>query len=228
MTERQETFVWLDLETGGLMGKQENGQMGEAYYPILEVAVILTDRNLDRIGEPLRMAIFQEEDEIAKCDPWAQKTHEESGLLKDVRESGVTLADAEKQILKLLKKHGIKKFEHKATSIGILAGSSVHFDRAFIRCQMAELDKFLHYRLFDVSPFDIASRAWNPELSAQHDKRLKHEALADIEDSINEARIYRDLFIGKDRGSFRAGYERGASAGGVENMDQHWVDYRNA
>lgn len=227
MTDKNLLF-WLDLETAGLNGRdKKTGIVGADHYPIFEVAGILTDEQLNPVGEPLRLVIFQEEDEIKKGDKVALEMHEKSGLLKEVRESGLTLEQAEKEILALLKKHGAKKFSTKSKQGVVMCGNSIKFDRDFIMYQMPMLDEFMHYRMLDVSAFAMGSCFWNPAVSEELVKEYKHEAMSDIKESIAEALIYKAVFMGKSRESFRAGFEAGAKAGAVDTMDADWVEYRN-
>lgn len=193
-------LVFLDFETGGLNYRLENGKLGCEYYPILEVAIIVTDSELMQIGEPLVIAIFQNNDEIEKCHEWALKKHEETGLLQRVTESGVTLDQAEDQIIKYLGGLGVGKYDRKTKCGGILAGSSIHFDRSFMFAQMGNLNKYLHYRQLDVSALAMAARMFNPKaekIAIQH-KEMKHEALSDIRETIAELKFYKENIFNVD------------------------------
>lgn len=186
------TLLWGDIETGGLNGKLENGELGMHYYPIFEIAIIVTDLELETIGEPLRLVIHQSEEMISRSYEWAIETHTKSGLLKEVRESGITLQQAESLILEYLNDLGIKKYDRKKRTGAIFAGNSISFDRSFIMCQMPTLSDYMHYRQFDVSAVNLAFRFWNPELAGSIVKEYSHEALADIKESIQEAKVYKD------------------------------------
>jgi oligoribonuclease (3'-5' exoribonuclease) len=186
-------FLFGDIETGGLNGRLDNGELGMEYYPILEVAFIVTDNNLEQIGEPLRIAIHQNEEDIAKSHEWAIKTHTESGLLDDVRASSITLADAEQITIDYLKDLGINAYDRKTKTGAVFAGNSIMFDRSYFMCQMPVLHEYLHYRQLDISGFALAARAWSPELEEKitSEKKYQHEALADIKESIAELKAYR-------------------------------------
>lgn len=193
-------LVFLDLETGGLNGRLDNGKLGCEYYPILEIAIIVTDSELIQIGEPLVIAVFQNNDDIEKCHEWALKKHEETGLLQRVRESGLTLDQAEDQVIKYLDGLGVGKYNRKTKTGGLLAGSSIHFDRSFIMAQMDELNKYLHYRQIDVSALSLTARMFNPEaekIAIQH-KEMKHEALSDIRETITELKFYKENIFNVD------------------------------
>lgn len=186
-------FLFGDIETGGLNGRLDNGALGMEYYPILEVAFIVTDNNLEQIGEPLRIAIHQSEEDIAKSHEWAIKTHTDSGLLDDVRASSITLADAEQITIDYLRDLGINAYDSKTKTGAIFAGNSIMLDRSYFMCQMPTLHEYLHYRQLDISGFALAARAWNPELEEKitSEKKYRHEALADITESIAELKAYR-------------------------------------
>lgn len=190
-------FLFGDLETGGLNGRLENGALGMEYYPIFEVAFIVTDSNLDQVGEPLRIAIHHSDDDIAKSHEWALKTHTQSGLIDDVKLSTVTLAAAEKAIISHLKDLGIDAYNRKDKTGAVFSGSSIMFDRSYLMCQMPELHEYLHYRQLDVSAFALAARAFKPDLEKEitSKKQYKHEALDDIRESIEELKMYRSALF---------------------------------
>lgn len=188
-------FAWLDYETGGLNGRLPNGQLGMDYYPILEVALIVTDGQLHQVGEPLRLVINHSEERIAQCSEWAIETHTKSGLLDEVRASKISLQDAEHAIISHLMTLGIKAYDKQSKTGAILAGSSIQFDRSFMMCQMPELNDYLHYRQLDVSTFNIAVRQFAPHIEEMVKKEYKHEALADIQETINEFKVYQQALF---------------------------------
>ncbi|MFV0576081.1 MAG: oligoribonuclease [Vibrio sp.] len=189
-------LAWLDLETGGLNGRLDNGKLGMEHYPIFEVAMIVTDAELNQVGLPLHIVIHQTEERIAECSEWAIETHTKSGLLAQVRESTITLEQAESMIMERLKSLGIEKYDRKAKTGAILAGNSIMFDRSYIMCQMPTLNDYLHYRQLDVSAFNLAVRMLQPEIEERVVKEYKHEALADIRESIAEYAVYIDALFG--------------------------------
>lgn len=186
-------FVFGDAETGGLNGVLENGELGMQYYPIFEWAFIVTDHNLNEIGEPLHLIINQTTSEIEKSSKWAVDAHTKSGLLDKVKSSCITLEEAEEKIIEHLKSLGIDAYNRKEKTGAVFAGNSIMFDRSYMMCQMPRLHEYLHYRQLDVSALALATRAWRPELEekALAVKQYKHEALADIRESIAELKVYR-------------------------------------
>ena len=102
-------FLFGDIETGGLNGRLDNGELGMEYYPILELAFILTDKDLNQIGLPLRVVVNHSDEVIATCSEWALDTHTASGLIDYVRSSTLSLADAEQIVIKWLKSEGVTK-----------------------------------------------------------------------------------------------------------------------
>ncbi len=186
-------FLFGDLETGGLNGRVENSKLGMEYYPIFELAFIVTDLNLKQVGEPLRLVIHHSDDDINKAHEWAIKTHTESGLIDDVRNSSLTLEQAENRVIDHLKSLGIEAYDRKAKTGAAFSGNSIMFDRSYIMCQMPMLHEYLHYRQLDISAIALAARAFKPELEKEitSKKEYKHEALADIRESIEELKMYR-------------------------------------
>jgi oligoribonuclease len=188
-------FLFGDIETGGLNGRLDNGVLGMEYYPILELAFILTDKDLNQIGEPLRVVVHHGDEAIATCSEWALDTHTSSRLIDEVRSSTVSLEQAELMVIDWLKGLGVTKYDGKTKQGIVFAGNSIMFDRSYIMCQMPMLHDFMHYRQLDVSAIALAARAWNPELErkAVSVKLYAHEALADIRESIEELRVYKQV-----------------------------------
>jgi oligoribonuclease len=194
-------FLFGDIETGGLNGRLDNGQLGMEYYPIFELALVVTDRDLNQVGSALRVVVHQSEDMINRSHQWAIDTHAKSGLLDEVRLGAYSLAECEQQILDHLNKMGIEPYDRDTKEGVIFAGNSIMFDRSYIMCQMPGLHEFMHYRQLDISAIALAARVWAPELEkkALSMKQYKHEALADIRESIAELKCYKDaVFVGKE------------------------------
>jgi oligoribonuclease len=188
-------FLFGDIETGGLNGRLDNSALGMEYYPILELAFILTDKDLNQIGEPLRVVVHHSDEVIATCSEWALDTHTSSRLIDEVRSSDVSLEQAELMVIYWLKGLGVAKYDGKTKQGVVFAGNSIMFDRSYIMCQMPMLHAFMHYRQLDISAIALAARAWNPELElkAVSAKLYAHEALADIRESIEELRVYKQV-----------------------------------
>lgn len=173
--KKQDNLIWLDMEMTGLSPE---------YNVILEVAVVITDSQLNVLAESPSYAIIQPKTELDKMDKWNVGTHTRSGLLTRIATDGVELAFAEKEIIKL-----IKKYVNKGLSP--LCGNTIHQDRKFIVRYMPLLEEYLHYRNIDVSTIKELTRRWYPKIAEGFKKHNKHEALADIHESIEELKYYR-------------------------------------
>lgn len=174
---KNDRLVWIDLEMTGLDIHQ---------HTIVEVAALVTDADLNIIGEGVDLVVHATEEELAKMDDFVTNMHESSGLTEEIRNSTISLADAEDAVLRLIEEHCDP--EHPAP----LAGNSIATDRSFIREQMPRLDKTLHYRMIDVSSLKELARRWEPRVYYnQPDKGLAHRALADIVESLRELDYYR-------------------------------------
>lgn len=177
-------LVWIDMEMSGLDAERER---------ILEIAVLVTDGELEVIAEGPSLVVHQSDEVLAGMDEWNTKHHGDSGLTERVRASTVTEAEAEAQVLAFLS-------EHCAPKSAPLAGNSVHQDRRFLRRYMPKLDDFLHYRIVDVSTIKELGSRWYPrEYDGRPNKRAQHRAMDDIRESLEELRYYRQAFF-KPRG----------------------------
>jgi oligoribonuclease len=152
---------------------------------LIEIACVVTDFDLNPLGDGVDLVIKPPAEAVEQMVDFVRSMHEKSGLL-DVLDSGITLADAEQQVLAYVREHCAEG------SRPPLAGNTVATDRAFISRDMADLDAFLHYRIVDVSSIKELSRRWYPRVYfASPAKRGNHRALADIQESIEELRYYR-------------------------------------
>jgi oligoribonuclease len=169
-------LVWIDCEMTGL------DYVSDA---LIEIACVVTDFDLNPLGEGVDLVIKPPAEAVQQMDDFVRSMHERSGLLTQL-DSGISLADAEEQVLAYVREHC------SAGSRPPLAGNTVATDRAFISRDMPDLDAFLHYRIVDVSSIKELSRRWYPRAYfAAPDKRGNHRALADILESIEELRYYR-------------------------------------
>ncbi|MDK8813708.1 oligoribonuclease [Corynebacterium striatum] len=183
---KNDRLVWIDLEMTGLDPKR---------HVIVEVAAIITDGNLNVIGEGIDLVVHATEAELAEMDDFVTNMHANSGLDKEIRESTTTLQEAEDAVLALIAEHCDP--EHPAP----LAGNSIATDRTFIRAYMPRLDEALHYRMIDVSTIKELSRRWFPRAYYnQPDKGMAHRALQDIIESIRELDYYRRSVFRTDEG----------------------------
>ena len=176
-------LVWIDLEMTGLDVEND---------VILEVATIITDNDLNIIEESDSMVIHQPESVLETMNDWSRKHHAESGLLDRVRESEITVEEAEATTYDLVR-------THVEIHTSPLCGNSVWQDRRFLARYMPTLEHYLHYRLIDVSTVKELARRWAPSLLDQVAKQAQHRALDDIRESINELKLYREHFLKTSR-----------------------------
>lgn len=179
MPADQNNLAWLDLEMTGLDPDLDR---------IIEIAVVVTDADLNTLAEGPVLAIRQTEAVLDAMDAWNKGTHARSGLLERVRASTLSEADAEERMLAFLA-------EHVPAKASPLCGNSICQDRRFLARWMPRLEAHFHYRNLDVSTLKELARRWRPELAKGLTKQGRHEALADIYESIGELRYYRDNFL---------------------------------
>ena len=174
-------LVWVDMEMTGLDPDTDR---------IIEVAVVVTDPHLNILAEGPVFAIHQSDEILDGMDAWNKGTHGRSGLIDRVRASTITEADAEVALVDFLR-HFVPPGKSP------MCGNTICQDRRFMARGMKKLEAFFHYRNLDVSTLKELCRRWKPELVSGFKKHQKHTALADILESIEELRYYRDHFIGK-------------------------------
>jgi len=172
-------LVWVDMEMTGLDPDNDR---------IIEVAVIVTDPELNIIAEGPVFAIHQSDATLDKMDNWNKGTHGKSGLIDRVKASTVTEEQAEQELIAFLK-------QYVPSNKSPMCGNSICQDRRFMARGMPKLEAFFHYRNLDVSTLKELCRRWKPELASGFKKHQKHTALADIVESIEELRYYREHFI---------------------------------
>jgi oligoribonuclease len=178
----KENLVWLDLEMTGLRPDIDT---------ILEIATVVTDKELNVLAEGPNLAIHQDEQTLAGMDDWNQQQHGKSGLLARVRASQVSLAQAEQQTLAFL-----RLWVDERSSP--LCGNSICQDRRFLYRHMPMLESFFHYRNLDVSTLKELAKRWAPQVLANLTKQEAHLALADVHESIRELHHYRRLMFAGD------------------------------
>ncbi|WP_097211553.1 MULTISPECIES: oligoribonuclease [unclassified Rhodococcus (in: high G+C Gram-positive bacteria)] len=173
----QDKLVWIDCEMTGLrLGTDK----------LIEVAALVTDSDLNVLGEGVDIVIHADDAALADMPDVVKEMHERSGLTEEVRRSTVTLEEAEQQVLAYIREH------IPAAGTAPLAGNSIATDRGFLARDMPALDKYLHYRMIDVSSIKELCRRWYPRIYfGQPEKGLAHRALADIQESIRELKYYR-------------------------------------
>ena len=155
---------------------------------ILEVALVVTDSNLNTIAEAPVLIVRQPAALLEAMDDWNKSTHAKSGLIDKVKASNLSEDEVEAQLVAFLSRH----VPAKASP---MCGNSICQDRRFLARHMPQLEAYFHYRNLDVSTLKELVKRWKPELAAGLTKLGKHEALADIYDSIEEMKYYREHFI---------------------------------
>jgi len=170
-----EFLVWIDLEMTGLKPESDT---------IIEIATVVTDRDLAVVGDGPVLAIHQSEDVLGRMDDWNQRQHGTSGLLARVRASRTSMAEAQQRTLDFLS-------PLVTPGSSPMCGSSICQDRRFLARLMPELERFFHYRNLDVSTLKELARRWAPSVADSFVKQGTHLAHADIHESIRELRHYR-------------------------------------
>jgi oligoribonuclease len=172
-------MVWVDMEMTGLDPEKER---------IIEIAAVVTEPDLTIVAEAPVLVIHQSDDILQAMDKWNQSTHGKSGLIEKVRVSTLNEEQAQAQMVAFLS-------QYVPPGKSPLCGNTVSQDRRFMFKYMPDLEAFFHYRTIDVSTIKELARRWQPSLLKGFEKHSKHEALADIHESIEELRYYREHFI---------------------------------
>jgi len=176
-----ENLIWLDMEMSGLLPDSDR---------ILELAAVVTDANLNVLGESPVFVIHQSDAVLDAMDAWNKGAHGRSGLIDKVKASTMDESMATEQMIAFLK-------DYVPAGKSPMCGNSICQDRRFMARYMPQLESYFHYRNLDVSVFKELARRWKPEIYAGFKKASKHEALADIYESIEELKYYREHFIVK-------------------------------
>jgi oligoribonuclease len=179
LATNQDNLIWLDMEMSGLLPDTDR---------ILELAAVVTDAQLNVIAESPVLVIHQSDAVLDGMDAWNKGTHGRSGLIEKVKASTLDEEAATEAMLAFLK-------EHVAAGKSPMCGNSICQDRRFMARYMPRLESFFHYRNLDVSVFKELSRRWRPDIYAGFKKASRHEALADIYESIDELKYYREHFL---------------------------------
>jgi len=174
MKQRDDLLVWMDLEMTGLEPESDT---------ILEIATIITDGDLNTIAEGPNLVIHQADAVLDGMNVWCKEHHAASGLSERVRQSPLSMAEAEQQTLEFIAQYVVK-------GSSPLCGNSIHQDRRFLLPYMPTLEGFFHYRNIDVSTVKELGRRWYADLNPPK-KEGEHLALADIRESIAELQFYR-------------------------------------
>ncbi|KQZ30516.1 oligoribonuclease [Duganella sp. Root1480D1] len=172
-------LVWVDMEMTGLEPETDR---------IIEVAMVVTDMHLNVLAEGPVLAIHQSDETLDKMDAWNKGTHGRSGLIDRVKASTVSEAQAEAELIAFMR-------QWVPNGKSPMCGNTIGQDRRFMVKYMPKLEAFFHYRNIDVSTLKELGRRWKPEMVAGFKKAQKHTALADIVESIEELKYYRENFI---------------------------------
>jgi oligoribonuclease len=172
-------LIWVDIEMSGLDPEVEK---------VLEVAVVVTDTQLNTVAEGPVLVVHQPNAVLDAMDAWNKNTHAKSGLIERVRASAFSEADVDARLVDFLQ-------QYVPAGVSPLCGNSVHQDRRFMVRYLPRFEAHFHYRNLDVSTLKELMRRWKPELAAGMTKHGRHEALADIYESIDELKYYREHFL---------------------------------
>ncbi len=179
MAQDSNNLIWIDMEMSGLSPENDR---------IIEVALVVTDSQLNVVAEAPVLVVFQPDTVIDAMDSWNTATHTRSGLIEKVRSSRLVEDEVEARMIAFLQ-------EHIPPGISPMCGNSICQDRRFLSRWMPKLEAYFHYRNLDVSTLKELAKRWKPEALAGLAKQSRHEALADIYDSIAEMKHYREHFI---------------------------------
>ncbi|HYX62695.1 MAG TPA: oligoribonuclease [Burkholderiales bacterium] len=170
-----DNLIWIDLEMTGLQPDADR---------IIEVAVLVTSPQLEILAQGPALAVHQPEEVLAAMDAWNRSTHAKTGLVERVRASRLSEAEAERRVLEFLE-------AHVPANASPMCGNSICQDRRFLARWMPRLEAHFHYRNLDVSTLKELVRRWKPDVMKGFSKEGKHEAMADILESIEELKFYR-------------------------------------
>ena len=179
LTKSEQNLIWIDLEMTGLYPDKDR---------IIEIAVVVTDAQLNVRVEGPTLAVHQSNVALDAMDAWNKGTHGRSGLIDRVKASAINEAEAERLTIEFL-----KQWVPENTSP--ICGNSIGQDRRFLYRYMPRLEAYFHYRNIDVSTLKELAARWAPEVKNGFNKESAHQALDDIIESIEELRYYRQHFI---------------------------------
>jgi oligoribonuclease len=179
MAQDASRLIWIDLEMTGLKPDTDR---------IIELAIVITSERLEAVAEGPVRVVHQGDPVLEGMDSWNKATHGRSGLIAKVRASSLSEADVEAEMIDFLS-------AYVPSGASPMCGNSVCQDRRFLARYMPQLEAYFHYRNLDVSTLKELARRWKPQLMSGLVKQGKHEALADIYESIEELRYYREHLL---------------------------------
>jgi oligoribonuclease len=179
MAQDPGNLIWIDMEMSGLSPDNDR---------VLEVAIVITDAQLNLVAEgPVK--IVHQPDAVFDCmDSWNKSTHKKSGLIDRVKAATENELEVEAALISFLA-------QHVPANTSPMCGNSICQDRRFLARHMPKLEAFFHYRNLDVSTLKELAKRWKPGIMAGFAKHGKHEALADIHESIEELKYYKEKFL---------------------------------
>jgi len=172
-------LIWIDMEMTGLQPDSDR---------IIEMALLVTDAQLNILAESPAWVLHQPDEVLEAMDSWNKATHAKTGLIGRVKAASLTEAQAESMALEFLA-------PHVPANASPMCGNSICQDRRFLARHMPRLEAYFHYRNLDVSTLKELAKRWKPEVAKGLVKQGKHEALADIQESIDELKYYREHFL---------------------------------
>lgn len=175
MAQDQNNLIWIDLEMTGLLSDSDR---------IIELAILITDAQLTILAESPAFVVHQPDAVLEAMDSWNRSVHGKTGLIERVRASTLDEAEVERRALAFVA-------AHVPAATSPMCGNSICQDRRFLARWMPKLEAHFHYRNLDVSTLKELVRRWRPDLAKGFLKHGRHEALADIHESIEELRYYR-------------------------------------
>jgi oligoribonuclease len=179
MPQDANNLIWIDMEMSGLDPDTEK---------VLEIAIVVTDSQLNTVAEAPVLVVHQPDSVLDAMDDWNRATHAKSGLVDRVKASALSESEAEERMVAFLEQHVPPK-------ISPMCGNSVHQDRRFLARYLPALEAYFLYRNLDVSTLKELAKRWKPAIMAGLTKHGRHEALADIYESIEELKYYREHFL---------------------------------
>ena len=179
MAQNAENLIWIDLEMTGLIPETDL---------IIEIATVITDKNLNILAQGPVLAVHQSDAALAAMDEWNQTHHGQSGLIDRVKVSTISDAEAERQTIEFLQ-------QWVPANTSPMCGNSIGQDRRFLYRYMPQLEAYFHYRNLDVSTVKELAARWAPQVKDSFTKQTAHQALEDIIESIDELKHYRQHFF---------------------------------
>jgi oligoribonuclease len=179
MAQDSSRLIWIDMEMSGLNPDTDK---------VLEVAIVITDVNLNTVAEAPTLVVHQSDAVLERMDDWNKSAHSKSGLIDRVKASALTEREVDERMVAFLA-------DYVPPRISPMCGNSVHQDRRFMARYLPQLEDYFLYRNLDVSTLKELARRWKPGIMNGLVKHGKHEALADIHESIDELKYYREHLL---------------------------------